>query len=122
MTIIFSPNGPNILNVIELNLRVKTHVETVTTVARSDRRKAHTRVIQTRLDNPILEGVLKFSTNFPLIPGKVYVDQNKVMYIAQSESIFINIDRHIGTAIYALPTMLIQVSTTNIQPRKQMSL
>lgn len=122
MAIIFNQNGPNILYVIELNLRVKTHEEVSVEVARSARRKAHTRSVQTRLEHPVLEGVLKFTTTSSLAPGKVYSDQNGILYVAQSENIFVNTDRHLNIQKYDLPTMLIQVASAHIESRKQFSL
>ena len=107
---------------LELTLKVKTHEEHSIKVARSKTASAHTRTVQHRLDEPLLEGVLKFITTAKLIPGRVYADQQQILYIALDAQIFSNVDRNLGVSNYALPEFLLQVSETNVEKRTQFTM
>lgn len=111
-----------IVGVIELSIMIKTHSEKEVNISRSDTRRAHIRVIKSRLENPELLVMAKLQTNAQLNPGAVYSDQQGVLYVAYEGNIIINVTREIGKDKYDIPTRLLRVAKSNISSRTQLEL
>lgn len=107
---------------LELTIAVNMFGEHVSKVARSKTASAHERKTQYRLKDPTLEVVAKFVTTAKLVPGKMYVDQQHVLYIAQDSQIFQNISRVLGISRYEMPQFLMMVSDSNVSKLTQFTM
>lgn len=108
------------ITIIAIDIEVRTHVEVVTTVERTDKRKAHERRYNAKLKDPALYASLRLRATGAEV-GIIYADQSGILYNCIAQDVLINTKRDLPQS-YKLPEMLIAVSSSNIQRGTQLDL